>query len=99
MKDKKSDMARLNIRLHPKVRDWYKEQGIKYSVPYTNYISLLLTQFYENEQSKALLEEFNKSLKFLKETSGDVTTEQVLSDMKEMMSLFKENGAGSTMNI
>ena len=46
---KKSDIKRINIRLPEEIKEWYKEQGEKYSVPYSNYMAMLLTQIYEND--------------------------------------------------
>lgn len=50
--DKKMEIKRINIRLPEYIQDWYKEQGDKYSVPYSNYMAMLLTQFYEKEKEK-----------------------------------------------
>lgn len=47
--NKKNDIKRINVRLPEYVQDWFKEQGEKYSVPYSNYMAMLLTQIYENE--------------------------------------------------
>lgn len=48
--NKKDDIKRINVRLPEYVQDWFKEQGEKYSVPYSNYMAMLLTQIYENER-------------------------------------------------
>lgn len=47
--NKKSDIKRINIRLPEEIQEWYKEQGEKYSVPYSNYMAMLLTQIFEND--------------------------------------------------
>ena len=47
--NKKDAIKRINVRLPEYVQDWFKEQGEKYSVPYSNYMAMLLTQIYENE--------------------------------------------------
>lgn len=86
--DKNNEIVRMNIRVPEYIRDWFKEQGDRYSVPYTNYISMLLTQIYENEQSKILVKEFNDSLKSLKMSTGDVTAEEMMSQLKVMQEMM-----------
>lgn len=82
------EIVRMNIRVPEYIRDWFKEQGDRYSVPYTNYISMLLTQIYENEQSKILVKEFNESLKSLKVTTGEVTVDEMMQQLKDMQDLI-----------
>lgn len=88
MKDYK--IVRMNIRVPDYIRDWYKEKGESYSVPYTNYISMLLTQIYEKEEEKELVKKFSEVMESLKETAGDVTTEDMMNEIKEMKDLFKD---------
>jgi len=84
MKDTK--IVRMNIRVPEHIRDWYKVQGDKYSVPYTNYISMLLTQIYERETDKELVREFNNVIKQMKEISGNVTAEEMIKQMQDIIS-------------
>lgn len=81
-------IVRMNIRVPEHIRDWFKDQGDRYSVPYTNYISMLLTQIYESEQSKILVKEFNESLKALKFSTGDVTADEMMKQLKDMQDLI-----------
>ena len=83
-------IVRMNIRVPEHIRDWYKVQGDKYSVPYTNYISMLLTQIYEKEEEKKLVKEFKNVIKQMKEMSGDVTAEDMLHQIKEMKDFFSK---------
>ena len=83
-------IVRMNIRVPEHIRDWFKEQGDRYSVPYTNYISMLLTQIYENEQSKILLKEFNDTLKSIKVSTGDVTVEDMFQQLKQMQDIISK---------
>lgn len=87
---KEYEIVRMNIRVPDYIRDWYKEQGEKYSVPYTNYISMLLTQTYENEKNKELFQEFNQTMKQMKEMSGNVTAEEMMLEFHQMKKMFKE---------
>ena len=80
-----NSIKRINIRLPEHIQDYYRKLGEKYSVPYTNYISMVLTQVYENEQSKLLLQEFNETMKSLKVTAGDVTADEMIKEMQSMM--------------
>ena len=82
MKDEK---IRLNIKVPSYIRDWYKRQGDRYSVPYTNYISMLLTQYYENEKEKELIQEFNNTIKELGSMSdGSMSVEDMVKELKEV---------------
>lgn len=88
MKD--TEIIRMNIRVPVYIRDWFKVQGDKYSVPYTNYISMLLTQIYENEKNKELVKEMNETLRSLKDMTGNVTAEEMKHEINEMMKFIKE---------
>ena len=83
-------IVRMNIRVPEHIRDWYKGQGDKYSVPYTNYISMLLTQIYERETDRELVREFSNVMKQIKEMSGDVTAEEMLQQLKEMQDIISK---------
>jgi len=87
---KEYKIVRMNIRVPEIIRDWYKEQADKYSVPYTNYISMLLTQNYEKEEDKKFLREFSNVVKQIKEMSGDVKTEEMMNELQRMKEMVKE---------
>lgn len=82
--NKKDDIKRINIRLPEYIQEWYKDQGKKYSVPYSNYMAMILTQVYEEAQKNELAIEFNQTLKDIQSTAGDVTAEQMMIQFKEM---------------
>lgn len=84
------ELKRINIRIPAYIQDFYKEQGEKYSVPYTNYISMLLTQIYEQEQSKILVKEFNDTLKSIKVSTGDVTAKDMYQQLKQMQDIISK---------
>lgn len=88
--DKNMEIKRINIRLPEYIQDWYKSQGEKYSVPYTNYMALLLTQYYEKEKDRELVNEFNNTLKNLQSKTGDVTVDEMLKEMREMMAKLQD---------
>lgn len=83
----------MNIRVPEHIRDWYKVQGDKYSVPYTNYISMLLTQIYERETEKELVRDFNNAIKQMKEISGNVTVEEMIKQMQEIIDKLEKAGS------
>ena len=87
---KEYKIVRMNIRVPDFIRDWYKEQSDKYSVPYTNYISMLLTKYYEKEEDKELVREFSNVIKQMKEMSGDVTAEEMMIQFQEMKEMVKD---------
>ena len=78
------EVVRLNIRVPEYIRDWYKTEADKYSVPYTNYISMLLTQRYETEIEKELLKDFTNVLKDIKDATDNVDAEEILQQLKEI---------------
>lgn len=80
------NIVRMNIRVPEHIRDWYKGQGDKYSVPYTNYISMLLTQIYEREKDRELVREFSNVMKQMKEMSGNVTAEEMIKQLQDIIS-------------
>ena len=80
------EVVRLNIRVPEYVREWYRREADKYSVPYTNYISMLLTQRYETEKEKELLKDFTNVLKDIKDATGDVTVEELLQELQYIVS-------------
>lgn len=82
---KEYEIVRMNIRVPDYIRDWYKEQGEKYSVPYTNYISMLLTQIYERETDKELLRDLSNVLNDIKNVSGNVTAEEMIKQMQDII--------------
>ena len=86
-------IVRMNIRVPEHIRDWYKVQGDKYSVPYTNYISMLLTQIYERETDKELVREFNNVIKQMKEISGNVTAEEMIKQMQDIIDKLEKAGS------
>ena len=51
---------------------------------------MLLTQIYENEQSKILLKEFNDTLKSIKVSTGDVTVEDMFQQLKQMQDIISK---------
>lgn len=88
----KNEIKRINIRIPEYIQDWYKEQGEKYSVPYTNYMALLLTQYYEKEKDKELVNEFNNTLKKLQSTTGNVTAEEMIKQMQDIIYKLEKIG-------
>ena len=83
-------VVRMNIRVLDVVRDWYKEQAGKYNVPYTNYISMLLTKNFENEEDKKLIREFSNVVKQIKEMTEDVTAEEMINKLQRIDEIVKE---------
>lgn len=88
MKD--MELKRINIRIPAYIQDYYKAQGEKYSVPYTNYIAMVLTQIHEKEEEKELVQEFNQTMKQMKEMSGNVTAEEMMIQLQQMKEMVKE---------
>ena len=79
------ELKRINIRIPAYIQDYYKAQANRYSVPYTNYITMVLTQIYEREVDKELVREFNNAIKQMKEMSGNVTAEEMIKQMQDII--------------
>lgn len=84
------ELKRISVKLPEHVQEYYREQGKKYNVPYSNYIAMVLTQLYENDKNAKLLADFNETLKTLKNSTGELTAEDMLNEMKAMVSEIKE---------
>lgn len=50
--DDKEERVRLNIKVSKEVQEYFREEADRYNVPYTTYISLILTQMYENDNPR-----------------------------------------------
>jgi glycyl-tRNA synthetase beta subunit len=83
-------LKRINIRIPAYIQDYYKSKGEKYSVPYTNYIAMVLTQIYEKEEEKELFQEFNQTMKQVKEMSGDVTVDEMMNELQRIREIVEE---------
>jgi len=88
MKD--MELKRINVRLPAYIQDYYKAQGEKYSVPYTNYMAMILTQIYEKEEEKEMVKEFSEVMKYMKDTSGDISVEEMMKEIREMKEMVKD---------
>lgn len=88
MKD--MELKRINIRIPAYIQEYYKAQGEKYSVPYTNYIAMVLTQIHEKEVQKELVQEFNQTMKQMQEMSGNITAEEMMIQFQEMKEIVKD---------
>ncbi len=84
------ELKRINIRIPAYIQDYYKAQGEKYSVPYTNYIAMVLTQIHEKEMQKELLQEFNQTMNQMQEMSGNITAEEMINQFQEMKKIVME---------
>jgi len=88
MKD--MELKRINVRLPAYIQDYYKAQGEKYSVPYTNYMAMILTQIYEKEEEKEMVKEFSEVMKYMKDISGDISVEEMMKEIREMKEIVKD---------
>ena len=87
---KNTGLKRINIRIPAYIQDYYKSKGEKYSVPYTNYIAMVLTQIYEKEEEKELFQEFNQTVKQIKEMSEDVTVSEMMNELQRIKEMVEE---------
>ena len=90
MKD--MELKRINIKIPAYIQDYYKAQANRYSVPYTNYIAMVLTQVYEKDEEKELVRDFNNAIKQMKEMSGNVTAEEMIKQMQDIIDKLEKAG-------
>lgn len=83
-------LKRMNIKVPAYIQDYYKSMGEKYGMPYSNYMTMILINYYENEKAKQLISEFNGNLTQMKTmTDGTMTSEEMLKQMKSMIDDMK----------
>ena len=51
---------------------------------------MILTQNYERQEEKELVQEFNQTMKQMKEMSGNVTAEEMMIQFQEMKEMVKD---------
>lgn len=83
-----TSVKRINLKLPAYVQDYYKEIGDQYNIPYSNYITLVLIQHYEQAMSKKLATDLNASLLSLKDMVGD-NPQVTMADSKQMLEEIK----------
>ena len=86
------ELKRINIKIPAYIQDYYKAQANRYSVPYTNYIAMVLTQVYEKDEEKELVRDFNNAIKQMKEMSGNVTAEEMIKQMQDIIDKLEKAG-------
>ena len=91
--NEKNEIKRINIRIPEYIQDYYKAQANRYSVPYTNYIAMVLTQIYEKDEEKELVKEFNQVMKQMKEMSGNVTAEEMIKQLQDIIDKLEKAGS------
>ena len=77
---------RVTIRMKKDVVDWYRSKADSYSMAYTSYMALLLTNIYEQEQDKELAKSFNANMAMMGNMSdGSMSAEDMIKAMQEII--------------
>lgn len=83
---KKDDNFRVTMRMKKEIVDWYKAKADSYSIAYTSYMALLLTNIYEQEQSKDLAKSFNENVAHMGNMSdGSMSAEDMIKAMQKIV--------------
>ena len=83
---KKDDRFRVTMRMNKEIVDWYKAKADSYSIAYTSYMALLLTNIYEQEQAKELTKSFNANMAMMGNMSdGSMSAEDMIKSMQEII--------------
>jgi len=88
MNNSDDEIVRINIRVPRRIREHFKALGIKYSVPYTNYIAMILTQIYERQQIELALKDFNNIINSF-ESKSDLNTDEMLKELSDLENIIK----------
>lgn len=77
---------RVTIRMKKDVVDWYRAKADSYSMAYTSYMALLLTNIYEQEQDKELAKSFNANMAMMGNMSdGSMSAEDMIKAMQKIV--------------
>lgn len=77
---------RVTIRMKKDVVDWYRVKADSYSMAYTSYMALLLTNIYEQEQDKELAKSFNSNMAIMGNMSdGSMSAEDMIKAMQKLV--------------
>ena len=77
---------RVTIRMKKDVVDWYRAKADSYSMAYTSYMALLLTNIYEQEQDKELAKSFNANMAMMGNMSdGSMSAEDMIKAMQKLV--------------
>ena len=77
---------RVTIRMKKDVVDWYRSKADSYSMAYTSYMALLLTNIYEQEQDKELAKSFNANMAMMGNMSdGSMSAEDMIKAMQKIV--------------
>ena len=72
--------------MNKEIVDWYKAKADSYSIAYTSYMALLLTNIYEQEQAKELTKSFNANMAMMGNMSdGSMSAEDMIKSMQEII--------------
>ncbi len=83
---KDDNKFRVTMRINKDVVDWYRKKADSYSIAYTSYMALLLTNIYEQEQSKELAKSFNENVAHMGNMSdGSMSAEEMIKAMQEVI--------------
>ena len=83
---KKDDKFRVTMRMNKEIVDWYKAKADSYSIAYTSYMALLLTNIYEQEQAKELTKSFNANMAMMGNMSdGSMSAEDMIKAMQKLV--------------
>lgn len=83
---KDDNKFRVTMRINKDVVDWYRKKADSYSIAYTSYMALLLTNIYEQEQAKELTKSFNANMAMMGNMSdGSMSAEDMIKSMQKIV--------------
>lgn len=87
---KNDDNFRVTIRMKKDVVDWYRMKADSYSMAYTSYMSLLLTNIYEKEQDKEFMKSLNATMgNMVKISDSTGSPDEMIKSIQKMLELTK----------
>lgn len=80
-KKKSDEIVRVGLRMPEYLKEFYIKESDKYNIGYTNYIVMLLIQYYEQTEQQ---NKYIDSLDFLKRSVESDDTEEIKTAFKKL---------------
>lgn len=70
-------LKRINVKIPAYIQDYYKALGEKYGMPYSNYMAMVLVNYFEKEKEKKVVEDLNNNLNVMRTMSGNINVDEI----------------------
>lgn len=77
--------VRLNIRLPKYLQEFYKDRANDLAIPYTNLITLILYNYYADQNNKFLSTQIRDLLEILEQQSEHISKKEMLDQIRYVL--------------